>query len=305
MGVYVTNSGSNEIRNNYIHHSPYIGIALVGGREGLFWPERFKNLSYDGGEYVEWEDIPDHLESAEKWPYLLGFIHSRNNLVEHNDLHHIVGLLDDGNGIYLSGAGVGNVVRRNYVHDSDVGVSSGIRTDDSQFYARVTENVIRNIRGGGLTMKHINEFDNNVVIDCSYSFCTIFGRKALKADNYGASLRRNVFVQTIASQGKTPLAPLAPPFYYGPWWTDPKETFMQAIIENNVFWSPDQPEVAANALETIHRELGKDRESIAADPQFYDLETGDLRFDENSPLYRLGIQPIENYGLVEPVGPGR
>ncbi len=59
------------------------------------------------------------------------FLHSRNNIIELNEIHNVMQILGDGNGIYIRGAGSGNIIRRNYIHHlvAETGKQSGIRTD--------------------------------------------------------------------------------------------------------------------------------------------------------------------------------
>jgi len=304
--IYLTNSSSCDISNNHIHDMPYIGIAIVGGREALFNPGAFKNQIWDGGQYVDWEDIPDTIQDFKYLTNLLGYIQSRNNTIQHNDIHHIMMSLRDGNAIYISGTGAGTLVKRNYIHDISMGVSSAIRTDDSQFFARITENVIMNIDGGGLTCKNINEFDNNIVINCIYSFNGMLGSPGINVpNNYGASLRRNIFVQYANIIRESLLVPVIDPFYYGAWWGNAKDELKEFIIDDNLYWCPDNPQKALEALIISQKELGKDKQSIVADPKFFDMGKGDLRWDDSSPAYKLGINLIEKYGLVESVGPNQ
>ncbi len=51
--------------------------------------------------------------------------------------------LNDGNGIYIRGAGAGNVIRRNYIHDllASTVMQSSIRTDGGQRDTLITENL--------------------------------------------------------------------------------------------------------------------------------------------------------------------
>jgi hypothetical protein len=50
------------------------------------------------------------------------------------------------------------------------------------------------------------------------------------------------------------------------------------------------------------RALGHDGYSVAADPMFVDPESGDFRFRDGSPALKLGIKPLEEYGIQEPCG---
>ncbi len=43
-------------------------------------------------------------------------IFTRTTTIEYNEIHHVMEMMGDGNGIYIRGAGAGNVIRRNYIH---------------------------------------------------------------------------------------------------------------------------------------------------------------------------------------------
>ena len=88
-----------------------------------------------------------------------------------------------------------------------------------------------------------------------------------------------------------------PPFY------DAQEDGLlpQPLIENNILYCPDDPSIADMAL-ARSRALGHDRYSVAADPMFVDPQNGDFRFKDGSPALKLGIKPLEKYGIQEPCG---
>ena len=72
------------------------------------------------------------------------FLHTRNNQIEYNEIHHVMEMLGDGNGIYIRGAGPGNVIRRNYIHDlvAPMIMQAAIRTDGGQMDTLIAENLI-------------------------------------------------------------------------------------------------------------------------------------------------------------------
>ena len=45
------------------------------------------------------------------------FLHTRNNLIENNEVERVLQKLGDGAAINVTGAGEGNLIRHNYVHD--------------------------------------------------------------------------------------------------------------------------------------------------------------------------------------------
>lgn len=286
--ILVAQSGSNVVRNNLVHHMSYSGIVLVSGREGAYG----KGAAEGGknGRPINWDEV-GHCPA--EWYHRLGFLHCRNNLVEHNEIHHVMERLGDGNGIYISGTGTGNVARRNYVHDIEgQGCQSGIRLDDLQWYTTVTENVVWKVSGGGYTTKDINYVENNIAVDCRRWGCILVRRHPA----YGSNVRRNILVQPGAELG---VPGDQPPFYDGGGFGGKLE---EPIIEDNLLYCPESEEAAEACLQSM-RAIGKDTRSIVADPLFMDLENGDFRLRPGSPALKVGFRPIDSWGLTEPVGP--
>ena len=89
----------------------------MSGREGVFVdpPQGRRAVGHNGGEgVVLWKEISGCPNaSANRISYLT----FRYNVVEHNEIHHCMECLGVRNGVYISGTRVGNVIRRNWVHD--------------------------------------------------------------------------------------------------------------------------------------------------------------------------------------------
>lgn len=299
VGILLCQSGHNHVHNNLIHDMPYSGIVLVGGREGLFAPKR-PDWNADGFGWVRWDEIdlpPMSPEQnfEERWPRLLRFLHTRDNLVEHNEIHHLMLVLGDGNGIYISGAGADNVIRRNFVRDIEgLGAHSAIRFDDCQWRSLVTENVVWRISGGGITLKHVNDVINNIVVDCK-RYGSILVRRA---PSVGANIHRNILVQS-GRPLETPGA--QPPFYYA---LGGGTRIEEPNINNNLLFCREEPTAAERCL-GIMRTINKDLRSIIADPLFLDANKGDFRLSPKSPAFQIGFQPINSWGLTLPTGPAK
>lgn len=295
-GILLCQSGHNEVRNNLLLHLPYCGITLVSGREGVF-SEAEKGrqaVRHDGrGGTVAWDELSDcPPQTANR----IGFLTCRYNRVEHNEIHHCMERLGDGNGIYISGTGVGNVARRNWVHDIlGQGCQSAIRFDDRQWHCRVEENVVARISGGGITVKDVNDVENNIVVDCR-RFGSILVRRE---GTWGSNIRRNILVQpgTPFPEGGSGLEP---PFYDGRGFNGKLE---DPTIEDNLLWCT-KDQAAGEACLTKMRARGKDRRSVFADPGFVDPGTDDYRLRPESPAPRLGFRPFDSWGLTLPVSQG-
>src|SRR5207248_710522 len=83
-------------------------------------------------------------------------------------LHDLMQRMGDGDGVYISGTGGANLIRRNYIHDCDGdGMADGIRCDDDQNEAIIEGNIIFRTRviGQGICSKGVNHIVNNIVAD--------------------------------------------------------------------------------------------------------------------------------------------
>jgi hypothetical protein len=286
-GVFVSQSGHNHIADNLIHHTPYCAMVLSGPRMSVLDPQG--NRVHEGALTVRPEEMGD---TPHEWPFMLGFRHARFNVVEHNEVHNAMQLLGDGNGIYVSGTGVGNVIRRNFVHDVEgAGTVSAIRLDDEEFYTLVEDNVVWRICGAGIMSKNLNTVENNIVVDCygprQYGYLAARHRGPC----HGTGMRRNLLIRTPREQKE--------PFFR---FDDPIGFLHQVTLDDNLLWDVDEPEAAEAALEDL-RGREKGRRSVVADPLFLDLEGGDFRLRPDSPALRTGYRPISLWGPREEPGP--
>lgn len=291
--IVLFQTSGNHVHHNLIHDIPYMGIVITGS-----WPNDFqrgdvrerartirrdetmptfraaraemRKIIQEGGSATD-----GHIQQK-----LMPFLHGRDNVVEYNDIFSFMMQLGDGNAIYVAGAGPGNIIRRNYVHDTLGGYSSyAIRTDDLHWGTDVVENVIANVSCGGLTLKQVNRFDRNIVYNVRPNkkhvhSATIVQRGPVE----GASLSGNIFYY------RHPAGDSAPPLMHR---DNPGDQAKSAALEDlamdgNVYWTPDHPEQASEILAAL-RKRGRDLNGRAADPGFADPDAGDFRLPQDSP----------------------
>lgn len=307
-GILVSQSGGNRIANNLIHHLPYSGIVVCGPRPTHF----LVPVGREWGPTMRMSEISVQIERdtsiplAEKdnWPdfrLLAPYLHARNNMIENNELYRTVEILSDGNAIYLSGAGLGNVVRRNIVHDIIAGgAQSAIRTDDQQEGVTIAENIIYRCAGGGITMKHVNKVENNIVaglIEREGREVPLPGYILLRRGPIqGSSIQRNILFHdggkaTFYDEARVKFWPLA----YA----------HDANTDRNLYFYTTDAAAARDFLEAKRKE-GIDKESVAADPMFVDWKAGNFALKPGSPALKLGFVPIDQsqIGLLKGVTPG-
>jgi len=191
-GIYVCQSGGNRVANNLIHHTNYTAL-IVSGIVTRFFVQQNKRESV---RTIRWHEIgkpPKNPTLDNVRPYL----HTRNNFIENNEIHHAMQILGDGNGIYIRGAGSGNVIRRNYVHHLIAKTNSqgAIRTDGGQMDTLIAENLIYKCKSQGMTLKLNNRFENNIIADIIAPRGTYL--KIVEGPMNGASNKRNIFYSSL------------------------------------------------------------------------------------------------------------
>ncbi len=150
--ISVWQSGENRLAHNLIHDTNYTAIT-VSGR--IAWNRDGRG---DGWRTIRWSEIaaaggpaPQTGPGAPRptWEQRAPYLHGRNNIVEQNEIHDVMQRLWDGDAIYVSGTGAGNVVRENFIHDCLAeNMGEAIRCDDDQHDTTIERNVI--LRNGGM-----------------------------------------------------------------------------------------------------------------------------------------------------------
>jgi hypothetical protein len=301
--IFVWQSGRNEIANNLIHNTPYSGI-VVSGRIG--WTRKVISTSV---YTIRWNEIglqnPPWSWSARE-PYL----HGRLNRVEHNEIHDVMERLGDGNSIYVSGTGKGNLVKENYMHDGDSDHMAGvIRCDDDQEETIIEKNVIYNVRSmhQAIIVKGKNDICNNFLVNLKPSRLKIdpkwqlHGYIGLEVNPAtGAKIQRNIVFSSDPSY-----TPYVQNRTYG---VGAEPRLRDCDVDYNLYFCPRDPSWAKSHLDA-ERKFGIETHSVSADPLFVDVDQGDLRLKKESPAFKLGIEPIDlkSIGLLpnHPFHPAR
>jgi hypothetical protein len=286
-GIFLWQSGENRVANNLIHHTNYSGLIVSG------CIIRFLNMP-DKREQVrairrnELGMLPEDLQFED----VSQFLHSRNNIIELNEIHNVMQILGDGNGIYIRGAGSGNIIRRNYIHHlvAETGKQSGIRTDGGQMDALISENIIYKCTSQGMTLKLNNRFENNIIADITEP--RIVYLKIVEGPMQGASNKRNIFYSF--SKGCTFIS--EPGEGEGLVGEDSRGRVparMKDIDSDyNIYYCKEDSSIGEQTLAKLQGD-GVDANSKVADPMFVDPENGDFRFKPESPALKMGIVPID------------
>ena len=133
IGIFVGYAGGTAITHNEITDVGYSGIS-VGWGWGFYdpWAEPDVPLHYHPGKYPRF-DTPTTC---------------RDNIVQHNHVHHVLQRLHDGGGIYTLGRMDGSTIRDNHVHDTGAGRGGpgGIYLDEGSAGMEVAGNAVYNVQ---------------------------------------------------------------------------------------------------------------------------------------------------------------
>jgi len=284
-GIMLWQSGENRVAHNLIHYTPYCGMIVSGVMTQWFSSRNsFRELS----RTFRWKEVG---RPRRTWEAVRPFLHTHDNRIELNEIHHAMEQLGDGNGIYIRGAGSGNIIRRNYIHDlvATTTMQSAIRTDGGQRDTLITENLIVRCTSQGIQLKLDNQAVNNIIVDLRASIHNGEVRppayfKLREGPMTGAVIQRNILYHPGAGgavffdQGRTPRQPAA--------WAHEADT------DRNLYYCAGDPTLAKATIKAGRR-AGIDANSRAADPLFVDAAKGDFRFKPGSPAFELGILPID------------
>ena len=271
-GVYISQSGHNQVLHNHIHHMPRYGTTI----KGLVYQE-LRKLFPD----LTWEKRFD-------------LLHSRNNLIAYNDIHHVNLDSQDTGAMESWGPGRDNVYDHNLIHD--VGnemfdLQSGMYLDDATDYFTVTNNIIYNVVGTSnnqtVYAKGVgNKFSNNIFIVGPTNSAAIssFFMGEERCDHH--EYTRNIFYFE---------APGGSIYNFFNWSDD-----RVAVSDYNLFWQPlgeltVRGAPGGGSLESWRKLLGGkyDQHSLVADPLFMDPANRDYRLQPESPAFKLGFEEID------------
>ncbi len=285
--VFLWQSGGNLVANNYIHHLPYNGIVLSGVRPrhfGISTPKiqnpQFPANMREDLRLIRWREVGNPRTTEE----ILPFAHTRENVIRDNEIHDAMLVLRDGNAIYLSSAGKGNVIQRNVIYN--MGRAAAIRTDDDQSYCTITENVTFGI---GIVVKDFNATWNNIMVN---------GGLRITSDRPDSRVERNVYVSYLGRAAFYEVDVVNS--YFGNAKNDTMlnnynpnhKPIVPPKTDHNVFFTSDRAAAEAFVAE-MQAKWGNDFESIIADPKFVAPAAGDFRFAPDSPARELGIQSVD------------
>ena len=279
-GVWAWQSGHNHIANNFIHHAGYSGILATCRVRPDSRPDS------EGGRTVRHAEIPESARENtnyryEGWKRREPYLHGRNNVVEYNEITHLVQKLADGNGIYVSGTGGGNIIRYNYLHDNAQDhLPAPIRCDGDQHETLIHGNVMyhNSAFASGIASHGINDIINNfIVAPLAVPFKGYFSYIGYPVT--GTKVYHNIIISH-------PDGGMA----HGE--IRAEANIEQTEMDSNLYYHPTDPTWMDAHLERMQA-IGKEEASLFADPMFTDPAGGDFSFKEGSPALELGIETLD------------
>lgn len=296
--IFIWQSGDNHIARNYLHDLPYTGIVCSG--RTVF--DRKGRGECSGT--IHWDDVEEqcgkdyrhnvwHYSGLPSWWMREPLMHSRENLIEYNYIHDVMQVMGDGNGVYVSGAGGGNVVRFNVVGPCpSPTMAEGLRCDDDQHHTIVHGNLVF-AQGGhatGITLKGINRVTNNILALPLVK--PIRGLLSLETGPLNGSVIRHNIILTadpthrmvsevrIHGQGR-------------------KARQCDTESDHNLYWCIGSPETGQERVNEL-QSLGVDRHSRSENPGFVDPENGDFSLKNDAAALELGFQPLPIEAMFAP-----
>lgn len=308
-GIMVWQSGENIIKNNKIHHLPYDAIVLSGARP-MFANMRGDNREIEGSlrrseisPEAQYQDNSTRKNDIEHYFKVAPYSMTRNNLVEDNEIFCTMQTMFDGNAIYLSDVGFGNVINRNYIHHLyGKGMQQGIRTDAYIKETTITQNIVYNCNGGGINVKLFdNNMYNNIVADVhDIVYETSSGKKVNMFLGYVSLLE----VYNREEMPPHTCLEVKHNIFYKPYRhnTFYRESMVngnkievkleQTDIDQNLYFDVKAKDQGLSFLGS-YQQRGVDSASIVGDPLFMDIRHGDFRLKKNSPAYKIGFKDID------------
>ncbi|MDB2685669.1 right-handed parallel beta-helix repeat-containing protein [Mariniblastus sp.] len=293
-GIMIWQSGENRIANNLIHHTPYTSIIISG-----CMTEFFRKKGRELGRTIRRHEI-GNLRKGYGLEDVRPYLHSHDNAIEYNEIHHAMEMLGDGNAIYIRGAGADNLIRRNYIHHlvAPMIMQAAIRTDGGQMDTTIIENLIYKCTSQGILIKLNNRCENNIVADVIAPPRGYY--LSVREGPLTGVIQRNIFYSS--SKECRFIDELNPKRGKG---TEDRRgralaKAKDAETDYNIYFCEADHELGKQML-TKQQQDGVDEHSLAIDPLFVDAANGDFRFQSNSPALELGIAPfdVSKVGLVD------
>ncbi len=260
-------TGYNICDNNIIYSGGHIypcavGVWIGSSGDNQVTHNEIGNLRYTGVS-VGW-----------RWGYDPS--PAKRNKIEFNHIHHIgQGMLSDMGGVYTLGPSEGTTVSNNVIHDvlSFTYGGWGLYTDEGSTGITMENNLVYNVKTGGFHQHYGKE---NVIRNNILAFSRDYQVQATRIEKHRSFRFENNIVYYNSGV-----------CLQGPW------DRINIDMDNNCYWN------AAGAVNFLGKTLaqwqtlGRDTNSIVADPKFKNPTVYDFRLNDDSPAINIGFKPFD------------
>jgi len=260
-------TGHNICDNNIIYSGGHIYPCAVG-----VW------IGHSGDNQVTHNEIGDlrytGISVGWRWGYAAS--PAKNNTIDYNTIHHIgQGVLSDMGGVYTLGPSEGTTVSNNVICDVySYGYGGwGLYTDEGSTGITMENNLVYNVKTGGF---HQHYGKDNVIRNNILAFSQKWQVQASRVEEHRSFRFENNIV--YYKQGGC---------LEGPW------DRVDIEMDNNCYWNTaGQVDFLGKTLDQW-QSLGRDKNSIIADPKFKNPAVYDFRLSADSPALKIGFKPFD------------